>query len=82
MNTVMNRNTGLAAFAAVVIVGLTGLTLERGHGGSLPQGVIEVGNPEALAVGGLVVAALPEVQVLGARDVQLADTARHADPQG
>jgi hypothetical protein len=82
MNTLINRNTGIAAFAAIVIVGLSGLTLERGHAGSLPQGVIEVGNPETLAVGGLIVAQLPEVQVLGTRVVQLADAAGHADQQG
>ena len=82
MNTVINRNTGIAAFAAIVIVALTGLTLERGHAGALPQGVIEVGNPETLSVGGLIVAQLPEVQVLGTRVVQLADAAVLADPQG
>ena len=82
MSTMINRNTGLAAFAAIVIVGLTGLTLERGHAGGLPQGVIEVGNPVTLSVGDLIVAQLPEVQVLGTRVVQLADAAGHADPQG
>ena len=82
MKTLMNRNTGIAAFAAVVIVGLTGLTLERGHNGALPKGVIEVGTPEALSVGNLVVAKLPTVQVIGARDVQLADAVAHAEPQG
>ena len=82
MNTLVNRNTGIAAFAATVIVGLTGLTLDRGHAGSLPQGVIEVGNPVTLSVGNLIVAQLPEVQVLGTRVVQLADAAGHADPQG
>ena len=82
MNTVINRNTGIAGFAAIVIVGLSGLTLERGHAGTLPQGVIEVGNLVTLSVGDLVVAQLPEVQVLGTRVVQLADAAGHADPQG
>jgi hypothetical protein len=82
MNTLINRNTGIAGFAAIVIVGLSGLTLERGHAGSLPQGVIEVGNLVTLSVGDLVVAQLPEVQVLGTRVVQLADAAGHADPQG
>jgi hypothetical protein len=82
MNTLINRNTGIAAFAATVIVGLTGLTLDRGHAGALPQGVIEIGNPETLSVGDLVVAQLPEVQVLGTRVVHLADAAGHADPQG
>ncbi len=82
MQTLINRNTGLAAFAAVVIVGLTGLTLDRGHDGALPKGVIEVGNPETLSVGDLIVAQLPAVQVIGAREVQLADAVAHAEPQG
>ena len=82
MKTLFNRNTGIAAFAAVVIVGLTGLTLDRGHAGALPQGVIEVGDIETLAVGGMLYAMLPAVEVVGARDVQLADAAAHAEPQG
>jgi hypothetical protein len=82
MQNLINRNTGLAAFAAVVIVGLTGLTLDRGHDGALPKGVIEVGNPETLSVGDLIVAQLPAVQVIGAREVQLADAVAHAEPQG
>ena len=82
MTTLFNRNTGIAAFAAVVIVGLTGLTLERGHGGALPRGVIEVGNPTTLAVGDLIVAQLPAVEVIGTREVQVADPKAHAEPQG
>ena len=82
MKTLFNRNTGIAAFAAVVIVGLTGLTLERGHGGALPRGVIEIGNPTTLAVGDLIVAQLPAVEVIGTRDVQVADAKGHAEPQG
>jgi hypothetical protein len=82
MKTFINRNTGIAAFAAVVIVGLTGLTLDRGHEGALPRAIIEVGQPETLAVGDLLVATLPAVEVIGARDVQLADANVHAEPQG
>jgi hypothetical protein len=82
MKTLFNRNTGIAAFAAVVIVGLTGLTLDRGYAGGLPKGVIEVGEPQTLAVGDLLVATLPTVEVIGTRDVQLADAAAHAEPQG
>ncbi len=82
MKTLFNRNTGIAAFAAVVIVGLTGLTLERGHGGALPRGVIEVGTPTAVAVGDLIVAQLPAVEVIGTRVVQVADAKAHAEPQG
>lgn len=82
MKTLFNRNTRIAAFAAVVIVGLTGLTLDRGHAGSLPQGVIEVGNLETLAVGDTLYAMLPAIEVIGKREVQLADVAIHAEPQG
>jgi hypothetical protein len=82
METFINRNTGIAAFAAVVIVGLTGLTLERGHEGALPRAVIEVGALTTLAVGDLLVANLPAVEVIGTRDVRVADADVHADPQG
>jgi hypothetical protein len=82
MKTLFNRNTGIAAFAAVVIVGLSGLTLERGHAGALPRGVIEVGNPTTLAVGDLIVAQLPAVEVIGTRVMQVADAKAHAEPQG
>jgi hypothetical protein len=82
MKTFLNRNTAIAAFAAIAIIGLTGLTLDAGHDGALPRGVIEVGNPETLSIGELVVARLPAVQVTGAREVQLADADAHAGPQG
>ncbi len=82
MKTLFNRNTGIAAFAAVVIVGLTGLTLDRAHVSALPQGVIEIGPLETQMVGDLAIASLPAVNVVGARDVQLADVAAHAEPQG
>jgi hypothetical protein len=82
MKTLYHRNTRIAAFAAVVIVGLTGLTLDRGHAGTLPQGVIEIGELQTLAVGDTLYAMLPAVEVIGTRDVQLADVAAHAEPQG
>jgi len=81
MKTLINRNTGIAAFAAVVIVGLTGLTLDRGHEGALPKGIVEVGNLETVMVGGMTIANLPAVEVIGSRIVQLADVA-DADTQG
>jgi hypothetical protein len=81
MKTLFNRNTAIATFAAVVIVGLTGLTLDRGHDGALPKGVIEVGTPTTLAVGDTLVASLPAVEVIGAREMTLA-AAAHVDPQG
>jgi len=82
MKTLFNRNTGIAAFAAVVIVGLTGLTLDRGHEGALPRGIVEIGNLEAVMVGDLTIATLPTVEVFGSREVHLADVAANADAQG
>jgi hypothetical protein len=82
MSILSKRNTGIAAFAALVIVGLTGVTLERGHAGTAPRGVVEVGALETLAVGNLVIAQLPAVDVLGRREVQLADAKAHVQPQG
>ena len=82
MKTFISCNTGIAAFAAVVIVGLSGLTLDRGHEAALPTGVIEVGAPVTLEVGGTIIASLPAIEVIGQREVQLADVADHADPQG
>lgn len=82
--TTFNRNYRTAAtLAAVVIVGLTGLTLDRGHAGALPAGVIEIGELETVMVGELNIASLPAVEVIGSRDVQLADVvATDADAQG
>ncbi len=68
-----NTRSFASALAATVIVGLTGLTLDQGHAGALPQGVVEIGELQTLQIGGLAVAVLPEVQVIGSRDVQLAD---------
>lgn len=85
MTTLYTRYTRTiaAALASVVIVGLTGLTLDRGHEGALPKGTIEVGEPQALMIGDLVVATLPAVEVIGSREVLLADTeANDAGSQG
>lgn len=68
-----NYRSIAAAMAAIVVVGLSGLTLDQGHAGSLPRGVVEVGELQTLQVGNLAVAVLPEIQVIGSRDVQLAD---------
>lgn len=75
MNTLYRnyRTFTAAAMAAIVIVGLTGLTLDQGHAGALPRGVVEIGELQTLQVGDLAVAVLPEVQVIASRDVQLAD---------
>ncbi|MGB5133350.1 MAG: hypothetical protein WBO00_12070 [Steroidobacteraceae bacterium] len=75
MNTLYRnyRTFTASALAAIVVVGLTGLTLDQGHAGALPRGVVEIGELTTLQVGDLAVAVLPEVQVIGSRDVQLAD---------
>jgi hypothetical protein len=85
MNTLIYRNyrSVAASMAAVVIVGLSGLTLDRGHDGALPTGTVEIGELTTVMVGDTVLAALPAVVVLGNRDVQLAGrNAIHADAQG
>jgi|APLak6261659120_1056016.scaffolds.fasta_scaffold173704_1 hypothetical protein len=74
MNTLYRNTRSFAsALAATVVVGLAGLTLDQGHAGSLPRGVVEIGELQTLQVGDLMIAVLPEVQVIGGRDVQLAD---------
>ncbi|MBX3703058.1 MAG: hypothetical protein KF822_04740 [Steroidobacteraceae bacterium] len=75
MTTLYTRYTRTiaAALASVVITGLTGLTLDRGHEGALPRGTIEIGELQTLSVGDLVVATLPAVEVIGSRDLLVAD---------
>jgi hypothetical protein len=74
MNTMYrNYRSITAAVAAIVIVGLSGLTLDQGHAGALPRGVVEIGELQTLQVGDLAIAQLPEVQVIGSRDLLLAD---------
>ncbi len=68
-----NYRSITAAMTAIVVVGLSGLTLDQGHAGALPRGVVEIGELETLQVGNLAVAVLPEVQVIGSRDLLLAD---------
>lgn len=85
MNTLIYRNyrSVAASLAAVVIVGLSGLTLDRGHEGALPTGTVEIGELTTVMVGDTQIAALPTVVVFGSRDVQLAErNAIHADAQG
>jgi hypothetical protein len=85
MTTLYTRYTATmaAALASVVIVGLTGLTLDRGHEGALPKGTIEIGELETVMVGDLNVAVLPAIEVIGSRDVLFADSeAGHDGSQG
>jgi hypothetical protein len=78
-----NYRSVAATLAAVVIVGLTGLTLDRGHGGALPAGIVEIGELTTVMVGDTAFTTLPAIVVVGSRDVQLADRdAAIADAQG
>lgn len=80
MTTLLTRYTATvtAVLAAIVITGLTGFALDHSSADTLPKGTVEVGELDPLAVGGLPVAALPTVEIVGHRDVMLADTAANA----
>lgn len=108
MFTMFNQSTRqmVSGVAAVAVVAFAGLTLDQGHFGGMPRGVVEVGEmqphnleqlvstmlPEivvtasamepVLAFGERVV--LPELVVVGERQVQVAGTAaaRAVEHQG
>ena len=75
METLIYRNyrSVVATLAAVVIVGLSGLTLDRGHSGATPAGVVEIGELQTELVGETVISTLPAITVTGNRHVLLAD---------
>ena len=94
MFTMVNQSTRqvVSAVAAVAVVAFAGLTLDQGHLGALPEGVVEVGEmtpinlmelaavtlPEVVVSGERIdtpLAMLPEIEVVGARDVQVAEAA-------
>jgi len=68
-----NYRSVVATLAAVVIVGLSGLTLDRGHSGAAPAGIVEIGELRTVLVGETPIVTLPAITVTGNRDVQLAD---------
>ena len=68
-----NYRSVVATQAAVVIVGLTGQTLDQGHSGAAPTGIVEIGELQTLVVGDTVFGALPAITVTGNRDLHLAD---------
>ncbi len=68
-----NYRSVVATLAAFVIVGLTGLTLDLGHSGAAPAGIVEIGELQNMLVGETVFVALPAVTVTGNSDAQLAD---------
>jgi hypothetical protein len=66
MVTESTRRT-FSAVAAVAVVAFTGLTLEQGHLGALPQGTVEVGELTPIDVMQLASVTLPEIVVTGQR---------------
>lgn len=68
-----NYRSVVATLAAVVIVGLSGLTLDQGHSGATPAGIVEIGELQTELVGEMVIGTLPAITVIGNRDLQLAD---------
>jgi hypothetical protein len=66
MVTESTRRT-ISAVAAVAVVAFTGLTLEQGHLGALPQGTVEVGELTPIDVMQLASVTLPEIVVIAER---------------
>jgi hypothetical protein len=70
MFTMLTENTRrtFGTVAAVAIVAFTGLTLDQGHLGALPQGTVEVGELTPVNVMQLAQVTLPEIVVTGQRE--------------
>jgi hypothetical protein len=69
MFTMLTENTRrtVSTVAAVAVVAFTGLTLDQGHLGALPQGTVEVGELTAVNVMQMAQVTLPEIVVTGQR---------------
>ena len=66
MVTESTRRT-ISAVAAVAVVAFTGLTLEQGHLGALPQGTVEVGELTPIGIEKLAQVTLPEIVITAER---------------
>ena len=69
MFTMLTENTRrtVSTMAAVAVVAFTGLTLDQGHLGALPQGTVEVGELTPVNVMQMASVTLPEIVVTGQR---------------
>jgi hypothetical protein len=69
MFTMLTENTRrtISTVAAVAVVAFTGLTLDQGHLGALPQGTVEIGELTPLNVMQMAQVTLPEIVVTGQR---------------
>jgi len=81
MFTMLTENTRrtISTVAAMTVVAFTGLTLDQGHLGALPQGTVEVGELTPVNVMQMAQVTLPEIVVTGQR-VQLEQLANAAVP--
>ena len=70
-----NLRGAFSAVLAAAIVGTSGLILEKGHGGALPKGVVEVGELTPVDVLPQL-AKLPEITVTATRLAMAADAER------
>ena len=69
MFTMLTENTRrtVSTMAAVAVVAFTGLTLDQGHLGALPQGTVEVGELTPVNIMQMAQVTLPEIVVTGQR---------------
>jgi len=81
MFTMLTENTRrmVGTVAAVAVVAFTGLTLDQGHLGALPQGTVEVGELTPVNVMQMAQVTLPEIVVTGQR-AQVESLAKAAIP--
>ena len=77
-NASENTRRVISAMAAIFVVVSAGTALEQGHGGTLRQGTVEVGELTPIHLDQLAMATLPEIEVVGARSL-LAAAAAQAD---
>jgi len=89
MFTMLAENTrrAVGTVAAVAVVAITGLALDQGHLGALPQGTVEVGELAPVNVMQMAQVTLPEIVVTGQRAqgsgrVAIATEAQPADLPG
>jgi hypothetical protein len=69
MFTMINESTRriFSAFAAVAVVGFTGLALDQAHIAAAPRGVVEVGELVPVAAAQIAQVEFPEIEVTASR---------------
>ncbi|MCU0977097.1 MAG: hypothetical protein MUC71_12430 [Steroidobacteraceae bacterium] len=69
MFTMINESTRrmFSAFAAVAVVGFTGLAMDQAHIASAPRGVVEIGELVPVAEAQIAQVEFPEIEVTASR---------------